>query len=73
MFSGCTALTEVTMLATDVSADDCLTDWLKNAGTSAASRTLTLANEHAYNSIEGYLPNIWRKGATGTTIKYQSN
>ena len=73
MFFGCTALTEVTMLATDVSSDDCLTDWLKNAGTSAASRTLTLANEHAYNSIEGKLPENWQQGATGTTIKYQSN
>ena len=28
MFAGCSSLNEVTMLATDISATDCLTDWL---------------------------------------------
>ena len=30
MFNGCSKLKEVTMLATDISAEGCLTDWLSS-------------------------------------------
>ena len=33
MFNGCTSLNSVTMLATDISANNCLTDWLKDVAT----------------------------------------
>ena len=69
MFKGCTLLSSVTMLATDVSANDCLKDWLTDAGTEADSRTLTLANSAAYTSIESYLPDNWKIGFA--TINYQ--
>ncbi|MGM9802983.1 MAG: hypothetical protein ACI308_02280 [Muribaculaceae bacterium] len=65
MFSGCTKLTKVSMLATDVSAESCLVDWLNEAGTEASSRTLTLANQDIYktlNTNEELLPNIWQEG-----------
>ena len=69
MFSGCTALTSVTMLATDVSAEMCLENWLYEAGTNVqVYPTLTLYNEDVYNKIQeqinnygfNYLPEIWR-------------
>lgn len=71
MFNGCTALSSVTMKAKDVSASGCLTDWLKNAGTIPDSRTLTLANQDVYNSIESTLPDNWKSGQA--TIQYQNN
>ena len=63
MFNGCTALSSVTMLATDVSASGCLDYWLYDAGTSAASRTLTLASDAVYTSMvsKGYIPDLWKK------------
>ena len=73
MFKNCTSLSNVTMLATVVGISSWLDDWLTGAGSNDSTRTLTLANEHAYNSIEGKLPENWQQGATGTTIKYQSN
>lgn len=72
MFNGCTNLSSVTMLATDVSANDCLPSWLFDAGTDASSRTLTVANADAYTAIESSLPEIWKDGASGTTIVYNS-
>ncbi|MGM9762094.1 MAG: hypothetical protein ACI3Y1_06340, partial [Candidatus Cryptobacteroides sp.] len=73
MFNGCTALSSVTMKATDVSASGCLEGWLQDAGTSAASRTLTVASEDAYNSIVGTLPDIWKQDAENTTVNFQNN
>ena len=69
MFYGCSALSSVKMLATNVEANQCLNDWLTNAGTSASSRTLTVANEAAYLSIVSYLPSDWQSGSA--TINYQ--
>ena len=82
MFNGCIKLQSVTMLATDVRASDCLFDWLYDAGTDATSRTLTVASQEAYNTIVNTkfhdyvsvsdipaLPEIWKIGATGTTVK----
>jgi hypothetical protein len=37
---GCTNLKSVTCLATDISAKNCLNDWLKDAGTAASNCTL---------------------------------
>ena len=68
MFAACTSLSSITMLATDVSATNCLSDWLDNAGTQASSRTLTVANSEAYGAIESYLPDNWKSGQA--TIQY---
>ena len=63
MFFGCTKLKEVTMLATDVNATDCLSAWLKNAGTYATSRTLKVNSVTDYNEIQSNLPsNYWQIG-----------
>lgn len=72
MFYNCSSLSKVTMLATDVSADRCLENWLNDAGTSATSRTLTVASEDAYNSIESTLPDNWKKGFTGTNVTFKN-
>lgn len=59
------------MLATDVSATNCLSNWLYNAGTNASSRTLTLANPGIYNTLSNYgfyLPDNWKSGQA--TIQY---
>ncbi|MDO4214189.1 MAG: leucine-rich repeat protein [Bacteroidales bacterium] len=69
MFYDCSALSSVKMLTTNVEANQCLNDWLTNAGTSASSRTLTVANEAAYLSIVSYLPSDWQSGSA--TINYQ--
>ena len=71
MFDGCTSLSSVTMLATDVSDSYCLEGWLDNAGTSATSRTLTLANQDIYNTLSANadnLPDNWKSGQA--TIQY---
>ena len=77
MFFGCTKLKEVTMLATDVNATDCLSAWLKNAGTSATSRTLKVNGKEEYDKIKATtsswenisnLPDIWQAGANNTKI-----
>ena len=76
MFEKCTKLESVTMLATDgFDKSDCLYGWLKDAGTGATSRTLTVANEDAYNKIvntkyagNSALPPNWQAGPSGATI-----
>ncbi len=82
MFYGCTILNSVTMLATDVSAFECLTNWLYDAGTGAQSRTLKLKNETVYNTIKEttsslyrtpILPDLWKSGANGATVIYEDN
>ena len=63
MFAGCTNLSEVTMLAKDVSVYRCLDSWLMDAGTSATSRTLTVASDAVYTAMvsRGYIPDLWKK------------
>lgn len=71
MFNDCTSLSSVTMLATNVSASACLYNWLRNAGTNATSRTLTVANQDVYNTLSAnayYLPDNWKSGQA--TIQY---
>ena len=78
IFLGCSNLSSVTMLAEDVSAEDCLYLWLDYAGTSVQSRTLKLKNETVYNTIinttyynRPALPDNWKSGASGTTIIFE--
>ena len=74
MFDGCSNLSSVTMLAEDVSVEHYLMQWLKNAGTSAQSRTLKLKNSDVYNALKSqsyYLPDNWKSGASGTTIIFE--
>ena len=79
MFNGCTKLSSVTMLApsNQISpATDCCYNWLYNAGTSTTSRKLIVLDEAAYNALVSktkYLPDIWKKGATGTTVVDENN
>ena len=73
MFDNCKKLSTVTMLALEseiTSKSYCVTDWLYEAGTDASSRTLKVQDEAAYSALEnnGYLPDIWKKGATNTTV-----
>ena len=72
MFNGCSKLSKVTMLATDYDTSYCLNNWLDNAGTSAQSRTLKLANKTAYNGLmnKGYLPTEWQQDQA--TIEYNN-
>ena len=76
MFSDCTKLSTVTMLALDseiTSKSDCVYNWLFNAGTDKnVNRTLIVKNEAAYNALVNtkYLPDIWKKDATNTTVEY---
>ena len=76
MFVNCTKLSSVTMLASsdqfEKTTDSCLS-WLDGAGTSATSRTLIVKDEAAYNKLVNnskYLPAIWKKDATNTTVEY---
>ena len=81
MFYGCTKLSSVTMLApsNQISlATDCCYNWLYNAGTdpTVKSRTLIVTDEAAYNALVSktkYLPNYWKKGTVGTTVKKEDN
>ena len=78
MFEGCTKLSTVTMLAPSdkiSEASNCYYNWLLNAGTSATSRTLKVTDAAAYTALEGIgeLPDIWKKGAEGTTVLNKDN
>ena len=77
MFYGCENLSSVTMLApSDKIKDtsDSFNYWLDNAGTNdGITRKLIVLDEAAYNALvnnEAYLPAIWKKDATNTTVEY---
>ena len=75
MFQNCANLSSVTMLAPNDQIkknSDCCLYWLKDAGTSAKSRKLIVLDEAAYNMLvnKNYLPAIWKKDATNTTVEY---
>ena len=77
MFNGCANLSSVTMLApSDKIKDtsDSFNYWLNRAGTNdGITRTLIVKDEAAYKALESntdYLPAIWKKDATNTTVKY---
>ena len=63
MFENCTNLNFVTMLATSAENSNGLVDWLKNAGTEAANRTLKVNDWDAYKNIRTNLPLIWQRGS----------
>ena len=72
MFNGCKKLQSVTIFATSgFDTTDCLNNWLYNAGTNATSRTLTVANQAAYNAIKNNLPDIWQSGEGKATVIYK--
>ena len=79
MFSYCKKLSTVTMLGLEseiTSKSACVTDWLYDAGTDASSRTLKVQDEAAYKALVSkttYLPEIWKKGATNTTVLNKDN
>lgn len=77
MFIGCSRLSSVTMLApSDQISGSSFNIWLLNAGTDEnITRTLTLADAAAYTALEntGCLPDIWKKGATNTTVQNKDN
>ena len=59
MFSGCTKLSSVTMLATDISAENCLKNWLEDAGTNASTRTVCVANGDMIDPVNVVTPDNW--------------
>ena len=80
MFEDCTKLSTVTMLApSDEIANkyDACFRWLYDAGTDASvsSRILKVQNAAAYKALvdKGYLPEIWKKGDTNTTVLNKDN
>ena len=77
MFQDCTNLTSVTMLASGEQIDQstgCFYSWLYNAGTAEGiTRTLKVQDAAAYTALEGYLPDNWKKGTAGTTVKKEDN
>ena len=80
MFQDCTKLSTVTMLApSDEIANKfgVCSNWLYNAepDASVTSRTLKVQDEAAYNALvdKGYLPDIWQKGYTNTTVLNKDN
>lgn len=74
MFWDCTKLSNLTMLATDVSATSCTSDWLFNAGSSASTRTLTLANKGIHDTLfPTDFTSRWKEGTEGTTVIYKNN
>ena len=77
MFQNCEKLSSVTMLAPSdqiLKNSDCCLYWLVGAGTNdGITRTLIVIDEAAYNELANnskYLPAIWKKGATNTTVEY---
>ena len=77
MFQNCEKLSSVTMLAPSdqiLKNSDCCLYWLVGAGTNdGITRTLIVLDEAAYNELANnskYLPAIWKKDATNTTMEY---
>ena len=57
MFKGCTILNEITMLATDINATNCLTDWVN--GVPATGGTFTMNADATYAPSEIGIPASW--------------
>ena len=76
IFNGCENLSSVTMLAPSDKIKDTsysFNYWLDNAGTNdGITRKLIVLDEAAYKALENnpnYLPAIWKKDATNTTVE----
>ena len=77
IFCGCKNLSSITMLAPSdkiENTDYSFNYWLDNAGTNdGITRKLIVLDEAAYNALvnnPNYLPAIWKKDATNTTVEY---
>ena len=57
MFSNCTSLNKITMLATDISATDCLKDWVKDVP--ATGGTFTKNASATYEPSTIGIPSGW--------------
>ena len=57
MFIGCTSLKEITMLATDISATDCLKDWVN--GVPATGGTFTMNASASFTPSTIGIPAFW--------------
>lgn len=64
MFNGCTNLQEVTCLATDISATDCLTNWLNNV--KATGTFYKNPNMSSFPSGASGIPSGWTTEAANT-------
>ena len=77
MFYNCANLSSVTMLAPSDKIENTSSSfnyWLYGTGTKdGITRTLIVLDEAAYKALENnpnYLPAIWKKDATNTTVEY---
>ena len=80
MFSGCTKLSTVTMLAPSNQISEkayCCNGWLNNAGTdeTVSSRTLKIQDKAAYDVLENQsnLPAEWQIGSKCTVLDKDGN
>ncbi len=68
MFSGCTSLNEVTTYATDISATNCLTNWLYSVAATGDFFNLGSAT-YTVDSASG-IPTGWTEHKTAPTAEY---
>jgi hypothetical protein len=57
MFNGCTSLSSITCLATNISANYCLTYWV--AGVSASGTFVKAASMTSWPTGDSGIPNNW--------------
>ena len=67
MFSGCSKLNKITMLATDISAADCLNQWLYNVSSKGTFIKAAEMNESSFTTGESGIPSGW------TVVNYTGN
>lgn len=71
MFYGCTKVSSVKCLATDISVDNCLTNWLNDAGTAdGCKRILYVDPATNYSDNDWKLDSSGEDGKRWTTEKY---
>lgn len=59
MFRGCTNLNSVTMLATDITASGCLTNWLDRVATTGTFTKSAYIDETAFTRDKNGIPQGW--------------
>lgn len=74
MFSDCTCLSNVICLATDISATDCLKDWLNGAGTAeGCERKVYVAPTNTYTDTQWQLDNSGEDGKRWATLIFAAS
>ena len=68
MFSGCSKLSEVKCLATDVSADGCVKDWLADAGKEAETPPVIEVTKEAQSALKESIPATFTTNIAVTKI-----